>query len=61
MSILFIQGDNMFRPLFWAIIRSQELNLRKLYNVCHKSCTALKFNEISSFFYSIVFIISLKL
>jgi hypothetical protein len=47
MSILFIQGDNTFWSLFWAIIRSQELNLRKLYNVCHKSYRDLKFNEIS--------------
>jgi len=61
MSILFIQGDNVFWLLFWAIIGSQELNLRELYNVCHKSYIDLKFNEILSFFYLVVFKISLKL
>jgi hypothetical protein len=47
----FIQSDKVTSDMsglpFRAITRSQELNLRKLYNVCHKSCMDPKFNEIS--------------
>ena len=43
----------MFRPLFWAIIRSHVRIFRKLYNVRHKiSYVSPKFNEISSFSFS---------
>ena len=39
----------MFRPLFWAIFRSQDIyHLRKLYNVsCKIRYIELKFNKIS--------------
>ena len=35
----------MFRPLFWAIIRSQ-LNLRKLYSVIYKINYTVQFPQI---------------
>jgi len=50
--VYYVDGDYMFRPLFWAIIRSQELQVRRLYSVQtlameHTSINFF-FNEISS-------------
>jgi hypothetical protein len=31
--LYYVDGDYMFRPLCWAIIRSQEVQVRRLYSV----------------------------
>jgi hypothetical protein len=50
MVLYLCEGDDMFRPLLWAINRSQLNSLKNLYNaVCKINFIGLKFNEISSF------------
>ena len=62
MVLFFIYADDMFRPVQWAIFRSQYVYLRILYSVNHKiGYTKLLFKEISlSFSFPVLYISSLK-